>query len=240
VSKAALDKLGQRLRLGTLNESDLRELDEYRRTFAGPYAEVVEQLRRLGLEPTGRPAKSTPSIVEKLRRETIRLTQIQDIAGCRVIVENLRDQDLVVAKLLGAFSDVSVIDRRQLPSHGYRAVHVVVSVMGMPVEVQVRTTLQHLWAETSEKLSDLFDPAVKYGGGPKEVRDILSSLAESVAKSDRVWTNDPFADVNVSSMSSTQLERLRELQEQFGRLRDERIRAISTFLAALDRERRRE
>lgn len=43
---------------------------------------VVGQIRdRLKLEPTGRPLKTTQAIVEKLRREKTRLSQMQDIAG---------------------------------------------------------------------------------------------------------------------------------------------------------------
>jgi ppGpp synthetase/RelA/SpoT-type nucleotidyltranferase len=37
-----------------------------------------------------------------------------------------------------------VIDRREKPSHGYRAVHVIVECGGRMVEIQVRTELQHL------------------------------------------------------------------------------------------------
>jgi ppGpp synthetase/RelA/SpoT-type nucleotidyltranferase len=34
-----------------------------------------------------------------------------------------------------------VIDRRINPSHGYRAVHIIAKVSGMPIEIQVRTSL---------------------------------------------------------------------------------------------------
>ena len=85
LSKTQIDKLGERLKSGSPDEADLRELDEYRRSFGAGYEHVVGLVRgRLRLEPTGRPAKSTSSIVDKLRRESIRLTQIQDIAGCRI------------------------------------------------------------------------------------------------------------------------------------------------------------
>jgi hypothetical protein len=82
VSKTQIDRLGDRLRKGNISEADLRLLDQYRRSFTEAYEVVVGTIRKkLALEPTGRPAKSTTSISEKLRRESIRLTQIQDIAG---------------------------------------------------------------------------------------------------------------------------------------------------------------
>ena len=53
-----------------LNESDLRLVDDYRRSFAEVYEAVVRTIRQLGEFPTGRLAKSTDSIVGKLRRGT--------------------------------------------------------------------------------------------------------------------------------------------------------------------------
>ncbi len=127
-------------------EQDLRQLDEYRRCFGDAYQEVVQRLRHLGELPTGRPAKSTPSIVEKLRRESILLSQMQDIAGCMVVVDDTRAQRALVSKILREFSDATTVDRTEDPSHGYRAFHIIVRVHGSPIEIQVRTSLQHLWA----------------------------------------------------------------------------------------------
>jgi ppGpp synthetase/RelA/SpoT-type nucleotidyltranferase len=183
LSKTKIDRLGDRLRKGNLTDDDLRLLDEYRRSFAAAYDEVVGVIRNtLKLEPTGRPAKSTTSIVEKLRRESIRLTQMQDIAGCRLIVPAIADQEQVVASLVEALPHNTVVDRREKPSHGYRAVHVVAPVDNRLVEIQVRTALQQLWAELSEKLADLIDPAIKYGGGTEQVEQLLTTASEGVAE----------------------------------------------------------
>jgi ppGpp synthetase/RelA/SpoT-type nucleotidyltranferase len=59
-----------------------------------------------------------------------------------------------VASLASLFEHCVVFDRRKHPSHGYRAVHRVVRADALSVEIQVRTRLQHLWAEFSEKTSD--------------------------------------------------------------------------------------
>jgi ppGpp synthetase/RelA/SpoT-type nucleotidyltranferase len=48
------------------------------------------------------------------------------------------------------------------------------------IEIQVRTSLQHLWAELSEKLSDIVDPAIKYGAGDKTARAILTKASALV------------------------------------------------------------
>ena len=161
-----------------MTETDLRLLDSYRRSFFPAYERVVGAIRELlGVQVTGRPAKSTTSIVEKLRRESIRLSQMQDIAGCRLIVEDAPAQQVIGDRLARIFMKSTIIDRRKAPSHGYRSIHVVVNVEGRRVEVQVRTLLQHLWAELSERLSDRFDPAIKYGGGRKDVLNILNFIS---------------------------------------------------------------
>ena len=131
ISKTQIDLLGDRLRDGTPADADLRMLDDYRRSFGTAYEFVVQIIRQnLSLEPTGRPTKSTGAVMEKLHRETIRLSQVQDIAGCRIIVEGPVEQERVVEALRVAFAKTTVVDRRASPSYGYRAVHVIVDVSG--------------------------------------------------------------------------------------------------------------
>lgn len=183
VSKTQIDRLGERLKKGNITEADLRLLDTYRRSFTEAYEDVVIAIRReLALEPTGRPAKSTTSISDKLRRESIRLTQIQDIAGCRLIAPDSNTQDSVVQSLTRLFEQTTIVDRRQQPSHGYRAVHVIVNSRGKSIEIQVRTALQHIWAEFSEKLSDVLDPAIKYGGGDELYQQSLMVFSSAVTE----------------------------------------------------------
>src|SRR5262249_32408172 len=141
-------------------------------SFEPAYEQVFDYLTQLGLKPGGRAGKTTLSIRAKLIRERTRLSRMQDIAGCRVIAENVAEQDRIVGELKAKFPEHEVFDRREKPSHGYRAVHFVAYISGMPVEIQIRTSLQHAWAEVSEKLSDV-DPMIKYGGGPDIVRKML-------------------------------------------------------------------
>lgn len=179
LSKNQIDRLGDRLRKGDIGEDDLRLLDGYRLSFTDAYEDVVWQIvHELGLEPTGRSGKSTTSIIDKLRRESIRLSQMQDIAGCRIIVNDIAAQDKLIAQLKGLFERAFIVDRREHPSHGYRAVHVIVDNRGKLIEVQVRTSLQHRWAEFSERLSDEVDRAIKYGGGDPELVSYLTTMSE--------------------------------------------------------------
>ena len=86
------------------SELDLQALYEYRRSFSDAYDTVFREIRdRLGLAPTGRRLKTIPSLRAKLRRESVRLTQIQDIAGCRLVVSDTTEQDRVVSQLQDLF-----------------------------------------------------------------------------------------------------------------------------------------
>lgn len=180
-SKSQIDKLGERLKAGTYTPDDLRMLDEYRRSFDAAHEQVIRAIRQIGEMPTSRRAKSNASIVAKLLRERTRLSKMQDISGCRVVVSGIMEQEQTVESLKAAFPSVTIIDRRNTPSHGYRAVHIIVESSERHVEVQVRTSLQHMWAELSERSSDVLGPQIKYGGGPDFWRRILMRCTEGVA-----------------------------------------------------------
>ena len=81
LTKSQVDRLGDRLSTGDISDDDLRLLDDYRRSFTDAYEDIVWLIvHELKLEPTGRRAKTNASIIDKLRRESIRLSQMQDIA----------------------------------------------------------------------------------------------------------------------------------------------------------------
>jgi ppGpp synthetase/RelA/SpoT-type nucleotidyltranferase len=182
-TSSQIDRLGVRIRDGAFSETELRALDQFRLSFSEAYEFVAGTLRiQFGLEVTGRPAKSTSSIVEKLRRESIRLTQVQDIAGCRVVVADIPAQNQLLNDLRSSFESLVVVDRRRSPSHGYRAVHAIAKFRGKQVEIQIRTVLQHRWAELSEKLADVADPRLKYGNGREDLQTPLLALSNGLSE----------------------------------------------------------
>lgn len=163
-SKNQIDKLGERLRHSTtISEEDLAGYQRIREEYAPALKQVQRALRDIHLESTGR-LKTVGTVVDKLRREGTRLSTIQDIAGARIVVDGgIAIQDGVVNTITNTFPAHRVHDRRQNPSHGYRAVHVIVVVEEKPVEVQVRTTLQDLWAQVFEGLADRWGRGIRYG-----------------------------------------------------------------------------
>lgn len=180
LSKTQIDSLGNELRNGVLSETNLALLDEYRKSFGITYEYVINKIRNeLGLTATGRKEKTTFSIIEKLKRQHIRLSQMQDIAGCRLVLNNRIEQDNTLDKLCTIFPDHKIVDLRIKPNHGYRAVHVLVKHQAQMVEIQVRSLFQDLWAQSSEAFSKM-DPLIKYGQGNVGIQRMLLSLSEKI------------------------------------------------------------
>lgn len=170
-SRRATDKLGDRLRASEdPSESDLGDLNAFVAAH-GPALDAVRQAIVLLPGNVPRPThrfKTARSIVEKLKRQSsIRLSQVQDIVGVRMVVRGgLVGQDALVAQLRDTFKDATIDDRRARPQHGYRALHCIVKVESRFAEIQVRTALQHQWAELFEKLADSWGRQIRYGEAP--------------------------------------------------------------------------
>ncbi len=129
-----------------------------------------QELGDKNVRVTGR-TKTTLTLRDKLRRTPeVKLPYVRDIAGVRVVAEmRLRQQDRFVKALCRHFDCVGtakLVDRRVKPVAGYRALHVVLTMDGAPVEVQVRTELQALWADLYERQADVWGRQVRYGGEP--------------------------------------------------------------------------
>ena len=169
LARSQIDQLGRRLRDSDPTVEDLQLLEQVRGLYQEPLARVIGVLVDLGLEPGSRP-KTTGTTIDKLRRiPGLKLSEMQDLVGARVVVDTTRgEQDLLVERIEARFTNPRVVDRRARPSHGYRAVHVIVRVQGRPVEIQVRTRLQDLWAQIVERLADEWGRGIRYGEPPSE------------------------------------------------------------------------
>lgn len=173
-SASAVDKLGQRLANASVpSPTDLEMLLAVQRDWSGALdavlAVVSETLSQsppdVRLHITHR-VKTVEPIVDKLRRGT-RLSRMQDVVGIRIVgPRGLAQQDDVVKRLAARFDVVRVDDRRSKPSHGYRAVHLVPEIDRLAVEIQVRTGLQHAWANATERLADQWGRTIRYGEPP--------------------------------------------------------------------------
>ncbi|HEY0380963.1 MAG TPA: RelA/SpoT domain-containing protein [Candidatus Elarobacter sp.] len=174
ISKSQADRLGEELRHGEITADRIERLSAYREQLVRNARSAAEAIRAQTLYPvTPREGKSTGSIVAKLRRQPIALSRMQDIVGCRVIVDTAVEQNALVMRIQTRFPEARLTDRRIEPSYGYRAVHFIVAWEGKPYEIQLRTRLQHAWAQTVERLSDNKYPDLKYGKDYGQLSTVL-------------------------------------------------------------------
>lgn len=206
-SKTRVDKAGRRLRedaiepvlldpeIATLLENDIAVLNAYRQTYAGPLLSV-----RMGLTSfrntigcpsaliTQRTKRFDRIVLKLVRFPTVRLSQMQDVGGIRVVLSDLQDEENMVERILLNWQDDVVRHDDYVadpqPS-GYRGHHIVVKRAGRIVEVQVRTENQHTWAESVESSGRLIDRELKWGDGPGEVLGYYSLLGAVVDSADR-------------------------------------------------------
>jgi ppGpp synthetase/RelA/SpoT-type nucleotidyltranferase len=118
----------------------------------------------------------------------------------------------MVNKLVAALPESTVIDRRQRPTHGYRAVHVIATLHGKSIEIQIRTRLQDLWAQLSEKMADEVGRDLKYGGGPGEERRQLALLSEAIKRVE-IGKLNRIQSSQLKKLRSTVSKRLKQLIE---------------------------
>lgn len=191
ISRSALDRLGERLAASDeVDDADLDLLRDVLNAYQAALAEVQDRLVALGYAPTTR-TKTTGVLIEKLRRETgMKLKGVQDIAGARIVADCDRsEQNEIVRRIVAEFADEArppkVKDRRAEPSAGYRAVHVIVTVQDVPVEIQVRTWRQDQWAQIVEALGDKWGRGIRYGDEPEQP-DTAIAPSTSVTRRE-VW-----------------------------------------------------
>ena len=197
LSNSEIDQLGDRLRNNCLEDGDLEKLDEFRQTYSDIDAQVYRLIEntlktsrdKRKLVITKRKRKTRQSIVDKLyRQKKLRLSQMQDIAGCRIVVRGGAQAACQVNKqLVNAFEEKQLrIQSKPRNKDGYRAIHLIVKINKKSYEIQLRTFAQDVFANLVERLSDK-DNTLKYGGNDTEQTTLknLQALSDVLVDIDK-------------------------------------------------------
>lgn len=200
-SRTAIDKAGRYLSAPDEDreklEKSLECLNNWRSFHRFPLNTITVDLRlkvqRTQPDATSpvRRLKRARSIISKISKESMRLTQMQDIGGCRAVLPDIRTvyeiRDLY-RNGKSAHKLVAVDDYIANPkSSGYRSLHLIFKFKssGYPqynnlqIEVQLRTITQHAWATAVETVGALSGQALKSSEGEKDWLDFfkLASVA---------------------------------------------------------------
>ena len=186
LSKSKVDKAGKILARGQYSDEEYIEADdtfnEYREAHLQPLIDVTSKIQGWMEELSivyymAYRLKRKPQIIKKLLRFTTRLSQLQDIGGCRIIVDNNKDVDLVIELvkkkvIRGKFFSIKhITDYRERGRDitGYRAVHIIIEREGKTLEIQIRSRMQHYWAESVERASIIYRKNLKETEGDENV-----------------------------------------------------------------------
>lgn len=155
-------------------------------------SDVVQRLKRM------------PTIAEKLTRDPnmrVRPSQMQDIAGCRVIFPNL--EELYRFKSLmdeGKFDHILMYEKDYISdpkNDGYRGIHQIYQYQvakrptgdidtqkynGMRVEIQYRTLDQHIWSTAVETIGLLTENSPKFNKGQRNFQEFFLVCSEIIAR----------------------------------------------------------
>lgn len=244
-SRSGVNKSGRRARSGLATDDDLEVIENWRTSHAhalnsfqttlrnkqSPKTQIVQRLKRL------------PTILDKLqRRPTFSLTEMQDIAGCRIIVsdeaELLDFRSRFLSSRMGhvrlTSDDRYNYIERPKPD-GYRGIHDVFSyrsrkVAGKPweglrIEIQYRTNAQHAWATAVEVAGFLTENDPKFGRGAEEYIEFFRCASELISRKHEnrtgpyprkphSWLKSTMGSINEQTEIISVFERFNKLEDQ--------------------------
>lgn len=195
LSKNAIDKAGRHLaKKEWKSEEDKKRADEtvdsYRSRHLAPLTDFTMQLQNWLSNYSeqyyiAQRLKRKPQIIRKLRRLSIRLTQLQDIGGARVVVKQnssvdevasiIRKQAIESQASIEKINDYRIFGRDE---SGYRAMHMIIRYNDVDIELQLRSEAQHYWAEQIERTSVIYGHHLKEQDGDPAVIEYFHVLSD--------------------------------------------------------------
>lgn len=164
--------------------TELRVVEDFRAAHTSPLTKVAANLRYYVAEASGgtfvvgQRLKRMDTIRDKLGREPkMSLSRMHDVAGCRAILPGQGAADVVLDRLRSQ-PGWGLLDRtwdyvRHPKPDGYRAKHLVARKDYVLIEIQLRTTVQHAWAELVERLDRSRGFQIKAGRADPRVQQVL-------------------------------------------------------------------
>ena len=203
-------------------EIALTAINNWRSSHSFPLNTLQVGLRRLASQVdvhsvVAQRIKRLSSIEAKLRRfPTMKLSQMQDIGGCRAVVRSVRHVNAIVAFFRASNIKHKLdhldnyIEKPQLS--GYRGVHLIwryysdknSTYNGLKIEMQLRSPLQHAWATAVETVGTFIRQALKSSQGEAEWLRFVALMGTALAYRER--TNP------VAGTPSNKRELIRELR----------------------------
>jgi len=223
LSKSKIDRAGIALAKESYRNADEwieceEILDEFRTEHLQPTTETTLELQAWLTEYESdyyiaQRIKRKPQIIRKLSRLSVRLTQLQDVGGCRIIVEKNSDVDRLLSFIKECVEKQSSLSIEKVTDYrergrditGYRALHVLLSRCGSSIELQIRSRIQHYWAESIERTSVVYGYSLKESEGDPAVIKYFQRLSDAFFELES--GREPFATMKL------EIDQLKEQSE---------------------------
>lgn len=187
------------------------------------YVSVRFKMLRSGVsgDMAARP-KRMASIRRKLRESSTKLDQMQDIAGCRAIMDDIAGVRELTARIRDKFPHPLRREWRYIDdpkADGYRSHHLVFDFQprrqdqeayrGRRIELQIRTRLQHSWATAVEAVGLFNGQDLKHHKGSSDWLRLFQLVSAEFAHVE---------DCNIGPDVPDRQERIDEIKDLNGRL----------------------
>lgn len=207
-SKSRVNNAGKAVRQGKASEQDFLVIENWRASHTHVLNTFQANLRGRTKNENiivAQRLKRRTTIFDKLAREDgMALARMHDIAGCRLIFENVKQLNLFRKK----FHDARFDHRRKNAENdgynyiltpkasGYRGIHDVYEYVGskggkkwdgLLIEIQYRTKFQHAWATAVEIAGSITENQPKFNKGDQRHKDFFRMASEMIA---RVFENE--------------------------------------------------
>lgn len=202
-SKSRVNRAGERIRNGNPQPSDFRVVEEWRGAHRGvlnTFQAILRNRTRGKMITVAQRHKRRSTIFDKLHRiPGMQLARMDDIAGCRLIFENLQSLHSFRVSLHKARfnhrrrNEAGKYDYISSPKPtGYRGIHDVYeydvrsevgrNLKGLYVEIQYRTLVQHSWATAVEVIGFVTENQPKFQKGDKRYERAMALASEILAR----------------------------------------------------------
>jgi len=157
--------------------SHLRSSVDYWRRTAELNGMTVSRLKRMS------------SIRKKLTRTTLRLSQIQDLGGCRSILSTM-DEVISLAECFESKTSHDLLKEfdyiKRPKDSGYRSLHRIYLCQDRKVEIQFRTRIQHSWATAVEVVGTFLQQDMKASEGNQDWLRLFKLVSAEFALAEKM------------------------------------------------------
>ena len=225
IDKTKIREMSERFKLGIETEEDIKNLKDFRLYHYNALhvwrSTLITKFKKHRIENLMyQRIKRTPSIKLKLEKMDLTIDKMQDIAGIRIVVDNIDNVysiGSIIRSMENSLNFQSQFKKendyiKKMKDSGYRSYHIIYNWNYKKeqnkqcfIEIQVRTKVQHSWATAVEVLGFYKKQHLKQGVGDKEIRNILVDLSKCFELIEKKEINQKLFKKTIDSIKKSKI-----------------------------------